>query len=514
MKSAILTVLLIGALLGGAVADLSAAAPSGLEFPTPLENYQDDHITSIGEKLLGRAKADPFNLIATGIFLAAIIHTFLASTFNRLAHHYEEEHRHRTRDQAMDDVGVSQETVSFKATLFHFLGEVEAIFGIWLIPLFAAIFFYHDWGHLVHLVQHVHYIEPIFVVVIMALASTKPVIHFSEKITQKASGLIGGSVAAWWFVILTLLPLLGSFITEPAAMTIAAMLLSGRIYSLNPSNRLKYATLGALFVAVSVGGTLTHFAAPPVLMVAARWELTTPVMLMHVGWKAVLAILVTNGLLYLFLRKELASLQARADAASARRSGRLEMPIPAWVVMVHLLFLAWTVLTLHYTPLVIGGFLFFLAFTKATEHHQYQLSLRSPVLVGFFLAGLVTHGAFQGWWIQPVLSGLGQTPLFLGATILTAFNDNAAITYLASLVPVFDATTAADPQRALALQYAVLTGAVTGGGLTVIANAPNPAGQSVLNKHFEGGIRPMGLLAGAIVPTVIVGVFYQIAPSF
>ena len=496
-----------------AAPDARAAEAEKLQFPRPLESYQDGAIDSIGAQLVGRAKADPFNVIASVIFLAAIVHTFMAPFFVRLAHRYEEEHRSRVRDRAIHDGDSTREPVSFKATLCHFLGEVEAIFGIWLLPLFAAILFYYDWNHVAHLVQHVHYIEPIFVVVIMALASTKPVIRFSETIAQWAAGLIGGSVAAWWFVILTLLPLLGSFITEPAAMTIAALLLSGRVYSLGPSNRLKYATLGALFVAVSVGGTLTHFAAPPVLMVASRWELTTPAMMMHVGWKAVVAIVVTNGLLYLCFRKELASLQEKAVGLASRQSAMLKEPIPGWIILVHLLFLAWTVFTLHITPLVVGGFLFFLAFSKATEHHQYQLSLRGPVLVGFFLAGLVTHGAFQGWWIQPVLSGLGQTPLFVGSTLLTAFNDNAAITYLASLVPAFDASSGANP-HALVLQYAVLTGAVTGGGLTVIANAPNPAGQSILNKHFEDGIRPLGLLAGAIIPTVIVALFYQITPSF
>jgi len=495
------------------VPEARPAGATDLVFPTPLESYGDDGVASIADKLVGRAKMAPFNIIATLIFLAAIVHTFMAPVFVRLAHRYEEEHRARVRDRAIHDGDSTREPVSFRATMFHFLGEVEAIFGIWLLPLFAAILFYYDWNHVAHLVQNVHYIEPIFVVVIMALASTKPVIRFSETITQWAAGLVGGSVAAWWFVILTLLPLLGSFITEPAAMTIAALLLSGRVYSLEPSNRLKYATLGALFVAVSVGGTLTHFAAPPVLMVAARWELTTPAMMMHVGWKAVVAIMVTNGLLYLCFRKELAALQVKAVRLASRQSGMLKEPIPGWIILVHLLFLAWTVFTLHVTPLVVGGFLFFLAFSKATEHHQYQLSLRGPVLVGFFLAGLVTHGAFQGWWIQPVLSGLGQTPLFLGSTLLTAFNDNAAITYLASLVPAFDASSGSDP-RALAMQYAVLTGAVTGGGLTVIANAPNPAGQSVLNKHFEGGIHPLGLLAGAIIPTVIVALFYQFAPSF
>jgi Na+/H+ antiporter NhaD/arsenite permease-like protein len=84
----------------------------------------------------------------------------------------------------------------------------------------------------------------------------------------------------------------------------------------------------------------------------------------------------------------------------------------------------------------------------------------------------------------------------ISATILTGFNDNAAITYLASLVPDFSAT----------LKYSVMAGAVTGGGLTVIANAPNPVGQAILRDEFgDGGISPLGLFLAAIIPTLVVG---------
>ena len=45
---------------------------------------------------------------------------------------------------------------------------------------------------------------------------------------------------------------------------------------------------------------------------------------------------------------------------------------------------------------------------------------------------------------------------------------------------------------------------MTGGGLTVIANAPNPAGQALLSRFFDGAIRPIGLLLGALLPTLVV----------
>ena len=123
----------------------------------------------------------------------------------------------------------------------------------------------------------------------MALASTRPIVLFAEGALRRVAALGSGTPAAWWFAILTIGPLLGSFITEPAAMTICALLLARQFYDLQPSSNLKYATLGLLFVNVSIGGTLTHFAAPPVLMVARTWQWDTLFMLDHFGWRAPIA---------------------------------------------------------------------------------------------------------------------------------------------------------------------------------------------------------------------------------
>jgi hypothetical protein len=186
-------------------------------------------------------------------------------------------------------------------------------------------------------------------------------------------------------------------------------------------------------------------------------------------------------------------------AASAEHAGeRAEAgaPVPVWITAVHLAFIAWTVATAHFPPLFIGGFMFFIGFTQATRPHQSELDLKPALLVGFFLAGLVIHGGLQSWWIAPVLSRLAAFPMMVVATALTAFNDNAAITYLASLVPGL-----AEPVR-----YAVVAGAVTGGGMTVIANAPNPAGQSILARFFpDEAVSPVSLAVAALTPTLIVG---------
>jgi hypothetical protein len=261
---------------------------------------------------------------------------------------------------------------------------------------------------------------------------------------------------------------------------------------------LKYATLGLLFVNVSIGGTLTHFAAPPVLMVARLWEWNLPFMLGHFGWRAALAIASATLVYFLGFRRELRGLARSAprpdvDEPEEPTTTAPLLPVPAWITAVHIAFMAWTVFTAHYPALFIGGFLIFLGFAKATSAYQSRIELKAPMLVGFFLAGLVIHGGLQGWWIAPILGRLSETPLYLASTLLTAFNDNALITYLATLVPDFS-----DP-----LKIAVVEGAVTGGGLTVIANAPNPAGQALLGRFFGNAVSPFGLLLGALLPTAI-----------
>ena len=585
--------LLLSLILLAASENVSAAqsAAPHSNFPPSLDSYNDSDLGSISTILMHRIKAVPFNLIATLIFLCAIVHTFMASKFMAKSHQRERAHADKIkRGEAREN------TRDIMAGVYHFIGEVEVVFGLWIIPLFIAIALFYDWSTVVNYVEHgVNLTEAAFVVVIMVLASTRPILQLAERIMLRIAGFLGGSLAAFWVTVMTIGPLLGSLITEPAAMTISALLLSQRFYDLNPSTRLKYATLGLLFVNISVGGTLTHFAAPPVLMVAGPWDWGTGFMLSQFGWKAVIGILISNAAYYWLFRKELGELQHQyavrllkediarnfvprtlmddewskvqsetekeqnfnetlvtrtnsyiekvrekieaeilrkaegegADPELIREAidkrfnevglyklrqsvpGLLpedqrpefrdpnwderEDPVPAWIVVVHVLFMAWTIINAHHYAFFVLGLLFFFGFAQITSQFQNRIFLQPPLLVGFFLAGLVIHGGTQGWWIAPVLGSLSEVPLMLGATILTAFNDNAAITYLSTLVPGFTDS----------LKYAVVAGAVTGGGLTVIANAPNPAGQSLLKKHFDSAVSPKGLLFGALAPTVI-----------
>lgn len=485
-----------------ALPGLSFGADTAAAFPPSIDSYQDGG-QSLWRTLAGRVVAEPFNLVASVIFILAICHTFLASKFMALSHRFEREFHALEREECaaenLHTVARRRDRLRFQSSLFHFLGEVEAVFGIWVIPLAIALVGFHGWSTMVHYIDGVNYTEPIFVFVVMAISSTKPVLRFAERCLSFVANLGGGSPAAWWVSILTIGPLLGSFITEPAAMTICAMLLLDRFYKYKPPMKLRYATLGLLFVNISVGGTLTHFAAPPVVMVASKWEWGFAHMLENFGWKAAVGIIVANTIYFLAFRGQLLALGQKQE-----KQREDERPIPLFITITHIAAIAWTVMNAHHVALMMLGLLFFLAFTVATDRHQHTLNLRSPLLVGFFLAALVIHGGLQRWWIAPVLGGLSEWPLMIGATVLTAFNDNAAITYLATLVPGFT-----EP-----LKHAVVAGAVTGGGLTVIANAPNPAGQSILQSQFgDDGVHPLGLLLAALLPTAIMGVALMELPG-
>lgn len=485
------------------LANAAAPAHGGGEaaaaaFPPSLESYADQDMTSLWDVLVNRVKKEPFNLWATLLFLGAIIHTFLTHRFRHIAHVLE--HRRDEEVKAAEAEGRTEgiRRVSARARLFHFLGEVEAVFGIWIIPLVLLMNFMVGPQEAVSYIRdRVNYTEAVFVVVIMAISSTRPILQLAENALGSVAQLGSGKPVAWWLSILIVGPILGSFITEPAAMTICASLLSRKFYALKPSPTLAYGTLGLLFVAISIGGTFTHFAAPPVLMVVDAWGWDFAHMIEFFGWKAGIAILLSAGAYYLFFRKELHALKAEDLKESG---GPVEVPIPLWVTVGHLLFMVFAVVHSHNIPYLFFGLLFFMAFIEVTEDFQRDFTLRPPTLVGFFLAGLVVHGGLQQWWIAPVLGRLSEVPLMIGATVLTAFNDNAAITYLCTLVPSFTE----------GMKYAAVAGAVTGGGLTVIANAPNPAGQSILNKHFEEGVGAMGLFMGAVVPTIIAGFCFML----
>jgi len=478
--------------------------PQFSSFPLPLNQYDaSEKGMGLWEKLASRVKQDPFNLAATLIFIGAIIHTFCAPFFQRLSHKLNEIHKKELRLKKFRILHPQQcMPVSFSSSLCHFLGEVEVVFGLWVIPFALVCKSYYSWDDFINYIDYdTSFTEPLFVAIIMVIASSRPIYRLAENALKCGASLGKSSPAAWWLSVLTIAPLLGSFITEPAAMTLAAILLSKKFYMLKPSASLSYATIALLFVNISVGGTLTHFAAPPIIMVATKWNWDMEFMFSEFGWKAIIGIIIANIIYYSIFAKEfkrLAEVQRAnsnfADAVPSSWEDRQDH-IPFWVYGTAIFFLALTVYFAHHPSIFILGFLFFIGFNMATPQYQNAFSIKIPLLVAFFIAGLLILGGVQGWWMQPVLQSLAELGTGITmtlASVLTAFNDNASVTLLASTVP----------ELSDEIRYAIVAGAVTGGGLTVIANAPNPAGQAILGKHFKG-ISALRLFAWAIIPTVI-----------
>jgi Na+/H+ antiporter NhaD/arsenite permease-like protein len=410
-------------------------------------------------------------IVGAILFGIAIIHTFSVKLFARLE---EKSPRHK---------GV-----------WHLLGEVEVVFGFWAAVLIAAMFVLDGFEGAVAYVDSRNFTEPLFVFAIMVIAATRPILQTAMAAVRGLSRLLPlpGSVGVY-LVVLTLVPLLGSFITEPAAMTLGALILATNLFSRDISRTLKYATIGVLLVNISIGGVLTPFAAPPVLMVASTWGWDLSFMLSNFGWKAVLAVVVNATAATVVFRRELMRLQPVSAAVGK--------PVPTVLVLVHIAFLVGVVVFAHHPALFLGLFLLFLGIATAYERHQDRLILREALLVAFFLAGLVTLGGQQSWWLQPLLLRMTSDQVFFGATFLTAFTDNAALTYLGSLVEGLSDS----------FKYALVAGAVTGGGLTIIANAPNPAGISILRRHFDGEtVNPLGLAVAALVPTLIAALAFRL----
>jgi hypothetical protein len=405
-------------------------------------------------------------VIAAIIFAVALVHTFAAKQFERLAHRYPKH-----------------------AGLFHLVGEVEVVFGFWAIVLVLAMAVMSGGASALAYAESRNYTEPLFVFVVMVVAASRPVLATVIWLVRAVARMmpVPKPLATAWLGLAGV-PLLGSLVTEPAAMTIAALMLAPQIFRPEVPERVKYLSIGVLFVNVSIGGTLTSYAAPPVLMVASTWQWDSAFMFATFGWKAALAVVVNATACTFALRRHVLAAPAHASQAPA------EVPVPKSVVAVHLGLLAGVVLLAHHPVAFLGLFLMFLGFTQAYERYQSPLIIKEALLVAFFLAGLVVLGGMQSGWLQPIVSSLEPLALFLGALGLTAITDNAALTYLGSQIAGIS-----DHSK-----YMLVAGAVAGGGLTVIANAPNPAGVALLRRGFaDESIGAGGLLLGAAGPTLV-----------
>jgi hypothetical protein len=414
--------------------------------------------------------ASLIQLIASVIFAIAILHTFSVKFFKKLAHQYP---RHEK--------------------FFDMLGEVEIVFGFWAITLILIFFLLSGKIETLNYLNNQSYVEPLFVFVIMIVAASKPILDFSLTCVKQISKLLPVNKSlSLFFVTMTFVPLLGSFITEPAAMTLAALILKDHFYSKDISKRLKYAIIGTLFVNVSIGGAMTPFAAPPILMVAAKWNWDLMFMLTNFGWRTALAVFTNSLILTIIFRKELINI---------KESTLEQVAMPISILIIHLILLLGIIVFVHDLIIFMGIFIIFLGIANSYNQFQNKLILKEAFLVSLFLAGLVILGGLQKWWLQPLLSSLTPNQIYYAATALTAITDNAALTYLGSLVEGLSDE----------FKYALAAGAISGGGLTVIANAPNPAGYSILSKNFENNvISPLYLFLSAFGPTVVAIICYKI----
>jgi len=415
-------------------------------------------------------------VIATVLFAIAIVHTFSVPVFARLAHKNGPH-----------------------AGAWHFLAEVEAVFGVWAFVLLVVMALVAGTSTMIEYMDTRNFTEPLFVFAIMVVAGSRPIIELvSAAVRLIARALPVPRQLATFFVVLTFVPLAGSLITEPAAMTLAALLLRDGYFKRPGHNNFKYMALGVLFVNVSIGGVLSVYAAPPVLMVAKTFGWDTSFMLANFGWRAVAAVALNALLLTIIHRKLLTSGEAETHRGVTQET---DVPVPFITILIHVAFLVAIVMTAHHPAIFMGLLLLFIGFCQAYKRFQSPLMIREGLMVGFFLAGLVLLGGLQKWWLQDLLGSLSPIVLFWGSTALTAITDNAALTYLGSLV---DGTS---PEW----RYMLVAGAVTGGGLTVIANAPNPAGFAILKSSFKDEtISPGPLFISALVPTLIAATFFLI----
>ncbi|MGY3802807.1 putative Na+/H+ antiporter [Pigmentibacter ruber] len=409
---------------------------------------------------------------ATFIFTAAVIHTFCTSKINALSHKFKKG--------------------SMPEKLLHFLGEVEVVFGFWAFIFIAFLSIVLGMSSTISFLNQLDFKETVFVFTIMCMSATKPVMNLADRGITYLSIFFGkiffiNQKIAFFCCILIFGSLSGSFITEPVAMTVCAMLLYEHFFSKSDNLKFKYSMLGLLFVNISIGGTLTHFAAPPVLIVASTWKWDAAFMFTNFGWKSMFAVVISTIVTAFIYRNEIKALDKKQVQLEEKEKS------PYWIILVNIFFLVLCIIYHKYISFLVPLFLLYIGWYEVTKEYQEPLKIRESLLVGFFLGGLVTLGALQQWWLVPIVNMLEPVSMFIGATALTAVTDNAALTYLGTLVP----------NLSDAMKFSLVAGAVAGGGLTVIANAPNPIGYGILNKTLgEDGISPLKLFLGSLPYTI------------
>ncbi len=410
--------------------------------------YNDDNLSTFFEQIFHRLDVQPENGIFLLIFLFAIIHSFFAPKIHAYARRKRE---------------VSPSGFNF-SSLLSFVGEVEVVFGLWAIPLLAFLAWSFGWTGMLDYVDRWDFKEPLYILVTMAIASTYPILHAFEDGAFRILKLFRGGERGLWWLLLTLGPLSGAIFKEGVAMTLSLLVL--RKYLLHQlSPRLLYGTIALLFINVSLAGALTAFASTASLVISHSWGWDTPFVFTQFGLKALFLIFLLPTIGWFFFKKDLEQL---GEAKEAKET----VHVPFWVTLVHLLFLFGVIIFGHQPVLFLGLFVLFLGFTEATPRFQTSIPLRGAILVAFFLATVILHAGLQGFWVEALMHHLEHNALLPVTLLLTSFNHNAAVAYLATLVP----------NLTFVMKEAIFSGIVAGGGLTLIANGPNMIGYRFLSQ--------------------------------
>lgn len=466
-----------------------------------VENYQDQTLPGVLAKLKYRVEVQPINLFFLIIFCLAILHSFFSHRLLRAS-----------KVRVAQEIGIERldEKPHHPAApkqfryweLLYFFSEIEVVFGLWCIPVLVAMTWEYGWPATIDYLGRNTYHESLFIIVAMAAASTYPIMRFAENALKGVAKLGGGTPRAWWLSILLVGPFLGAFVKETIAMTISALLLGKHFFRYQPKTKLAYASLALLFANISIGGLLTNIGSSAIVVVKNIWNWDTYFMFITFGWKAWIAILISTFSFFYYFRADFAELDQQFMAQKIEREH--EMKVPAWITAVHLLWLGWLIANNNYPIIALGSFVLFLGFYQATAAYQKFLSLREPIMVGFFLASLMILGGLQAWWISPIVEALNNEMLMVFGLLLTSITQNATLDYIATHIPSLDA------ER----RYYFIAAVMAGGGLTFLANGPNLIGYSLLGKYFDNDIHPSKQFVAALFPTAVAALCFYILSSF
>ena len=193
-------VLIITLLLSSLVTAAAFATGGGQEAYEQLANFPPTlqvmpmGMWIVSGRSFGTVFSKPLSIsLPHSSFLQQSFIPFSVQNFLSYAHNWKAEHQKK-----IEAGEVSERSTHIPAEIFHFLGEVEVVFGLWAVVLSGAVVLFYDWHTFINYVSGVNYTEPMFVVVIMTLASSRPILKLSEKFMARIASVFQGTLAAWW----------------------------------------------------------------------------------------------------------------------------------------------------------------------------------------------------------------------------------------------------------------------------------------------------------------------------